>query len=71
MNFDQGANLSSEYGTGLSLQNSLSYKISDKTDHSGLYAFNGSVMDFKVWQKKMEDHMARSTQKYRTLLTNT
>ena len=31
-------------------------------------AFNGNVADFKVWQKNTEDHLAKSTQKCRTLL---
>ena len=61
-------NVASEYGQGHSLHKNVSYKISDKTEHSGLYAFSGNVADFKAWQKRMEDHMAKSTQKYRTLL---
>lgn len=61
-------NLVPEYGREYSLHKNVSYKISDKTEQSSLYALNGNVADFKTWQKKMEDQMAKSTQKYRTLL---
>ena len=56
-------NLASEYGRGYSLHDNVSYKISDKTGHAGLYAFNGSVADFKAWQKKTEDHLKGDSEK--------
>ena len=59
--------LNSQYGAGRSLQKEINYGISRKgTDD--LYKFDGHVEKFDHWKRKMIDHFASSTQRYRTLL---
>ena len=57
----------SEYGFGKSIRKEVNFSI-NKRDTEALQKFNGSINDFPDWKKRMVDHFADSTQKYRTII---
>ena len=62
-----GPNLS-EHGIGRSIQKEINYSIPDKA--LDCYKFDGSIASFDAWKGKMLNHMARATQRYRTIIEN-
>lgn len=58
-------NLGSQYGAGLPFPKDVNYAISRK-ETGYLYKFDDQVEKFDHWMRKMVDHVASSTQRYRT-----
>lgn len=57
----------SQYGFGKSIQREVSYSIKRKGTED-LYKFDGQIEKFEHWTRKMADHLAESTQRYRTMI---
>ena len=58
----------SSYGVGRSIQKEINYSISRKSTED-LYKFDGRIEKLEHWVRKMTDHMAMSTTRYRTLIS--
>ena len=65
--WDHKAPVPSEFGMGKSIRKEVNFSI-NKKDTDALYKFQGAINDFPDWKKRMVDHFADSTQKYRALI---
>ena len=62
-----GQNMS-EHGVGRSIHKEINFSIPDKANDC--YKFDGQIANFEAWKAKMLNHMARGTQRYRTIILN-
>ena len=60
-----GGNVS-EHGIGRSIHKEIVYSIPEKA--LDCYKFDGSITNFAPWKTKMLNHMAKATQRYRSLI---
>ena len=67
-NQGHGMHTMSSYGVGKSIQKDINYSISRKGTE-GLFKFDGRIEKFENWVRKMTDHLAMSTTRYRTLIS--
>ena len=62
-----GQNMS-EHGVGRSIHKEIHFSIPDKANDC--FKFDGQIANFEAWKAKMLNHMARGTQRYRTIISN-